>query len=425
MPAARRILLLLLAILLLLLFLAVPGVSWADALEDSARELARRIAGALPPNEVAVLSLRNLSSLGAAEVAAVRRALEAELRSRGARPAAGGAAPVEARVTLSENLTGYLWVAEIRRGEQLEVAMLALPRSAAPAASRPAPSLSIQKEILWEQKEPILALALLDSPGTAEQRMAVLESSTLALYHRLNGRWEFQQAFPIVSAKPWPRDLRGMLLYDKATQGQGVLGIVLPGMGCHLHLRGTPRAPQMQCEQDDKIGWFIFTGARPADAGAEFTASRNFYTGKFYDPETSQIARTVPPFLSAAVLPGEPDGPAHWIYAGLDGETQIHGDGAERSASFSGWGSDLASVQTNCGAGWQVLATRPGDWTEPDAIRAYEIREGSAVAVSPPVDLPGPVMSLGPLAEGAALAVARNLKTGRYEAYSLTISCSR
>lgn len=37
MAATRRVVVLLLAILLLLLFLAVPGVSWADTLDDAAR----------------------------------------------------------------------------------------------------------------------------------------------------------------------------------------------------------------------------------------------------------------------------------------------------------------------------------------------------------------------------------------------------
>jgi len=44
MQVSRRILVLLIAIALLLLFLAVPGVSWADAWTDGAgRQLARKI----------------------------------------------------------------------------------------------------------------------------------------------------------------------------------------------------------------------------------------------------------------------------------------------------------------------------------------------------------------------------------------------
>ena len=61
-------------ILVALLLLGLPGVLRADALEDSARQLAAKIAAALSPGEAVALDVRNLSSLGPADVAAVRRA---------------------------------------------------------------------------------------------------------------------------------------------------------------------------------------------------------------------------------------------------------------------------------------------------------------------------------------------------------------
>ena len=75
---------------------------------------------------------------------------------------------------------------------------------------------------------------------------------------------------------------------------------------------------------------------------------------------------------------------------------------------------------------WQLLVTRPGDWTQPDAIQAFEIIERQVVAISQPVEFDGPVTALWPASDGKSVAaVVRNLKTGQYEAYRLTISCSQ
>ena len=75
---------------------------------------------------------------------------------------------------------------------------------------------------------------------------------------------------------------------------------------------------------------------------------------------------------------------------------------------------------------WQLLVTRPGDWTQPDAIQAFEIIERQAVAISQPVEFDGPVTALWPASDAkSANAVVHNLKTGQYEAHSLTINCSQ
>src|SRR5690348_17547001 len=68
---------------------------------------------------------------------------------------------------------------------------------------------------------------------------------------------------------------------------------------------------------------------------------------------------------------------------------------------------------------WPILVTRDGDWTQPDAIQAFDIVEHQAVPVSAPLDFNGPITALWPEGENEALAVSRNLKTGLYEAYLL------
>jgi hypothetical protein len=70
-----------------------------------------------------------------------------------------------------------------------------------------------------------------------------------------------------------------------------------------------------------------------------------------------------------------------------------------------------------------VLVTTAAAPGEVDGVQAYELTNRQPVAVSPPVEMPGPVTAMwssGP----RAVAVAFNLKTTSYEAYSLAVRCS-
>jgi hypothetical protein len=90
-------------------------------------------------------------------------------------------------------------------------------------------------------------------------------------------------------------------------------------------------------------------------------------------------------------------------------------------------GSEVASIPGKCGSGSVILASGTGDWTQPDSIQGYLSgdSQGQAVASGDPVAFDGPIFSLQPAGkEGAARAVARNLKTGNYEAYIVTATCS-
>jgi len=444
MRATRRVLFLLLAILILMLFFAVPGVSLADTPDSSlaaaSRQLADKIAAALPPREAIFLDLRNLSSMSGLEVAEVRRTLESELQSRGLQLVPRSAAPsAEVRLTLSETPDGFLWVVEVPRApaDAPQVEMVSLPKPRTSGTAPRALELLLEKKLIWEQEEQILDLALLDPPGAKDQRMVILEPTRIALYDQRDGRWEARQGFPIVPARPWPRDLRGKLYYQRTYKETDVEGLqaTLPGTVCSLTLQGVPAAQKIECAQSDKTGeedgkmiWLFSAGPVLSASGGDLAPSRNFFTGQLYG-ENGWKAKVEPFYSAAFVRTNEA------IHVGLDGRARLYDANAKSLATFSGWGSDLTTLKTNCGSSWQVLATRAGDWTEPDAIQAYEIHEREVVAVSGPVNLPGPVMSLGPETppsfgepkgpRGGAIAVVRNLKTGRYEAYQLSISCGR
>ena len=152
---------------------------------------------------------------------------------------------------------------------------------------------------------------------------------------------------------------------------------------------------------------------------AFFASTRDFFTGAV-TPPIGKFS-SVPRFYSAAAIPREKY--VLWLFAATDG--QIHMiDGVSDQAAKSVWGGDLTSVRTQCGAGWQVLATSSGD--HGDLVRAYEFPDRDPVPVSAAIDFPGPITALWAEGKGdTAIAVARNQETGNYEAFRLEMACSQ
>jgi hypothetical protein len=151
---------------------------------------------------------------------------------------------------------------------------------------------------------------------------------------------------------------------------------------------------------------------------------KNYFEHNIRDGR-GQILREAQYYSSALLWEGE--APRH-MFSNLDGSASLYSaiTSPTPTATFSGWGSELQGIHSSCGRGSQLLVTRAGDWTEPDAVQAFEIVGAQTNAVSFPLSLPGPVMELlRSNAPQSAGAVIRNLKTNRYEAYTLTLSCGR
>jgi hypothetical protein len=133
---------------------------------------------------------------------------------------------------------------------------------------------------------------------------------------------------------------------------------------------------------------------------------------------------TVSKFYSAAVLPREKY--LLWLFAATDGRVHMV-DGISDQALKLGWGDDLTSLKTSCGAGWQVLAASSAGESG-DSVRAYEFPDRDPVAVSAAVDFPGSgvITALWTEAKGdTAISVTKNRETGTYEAFRLAVVCSQ
>ena len=135
----------------------------------------------------------------------------------------------------------------------------------------------------------------------------------------------------------------------------------------------------MECHPSDEP-WTLDEGPRGVLL-ANFAAGRNYFDGRVF--AANGIRKTLAPFFSVAST--EENGRTYWLLAMLDGRTQILDAALEPVGNIASWGSDLAATETHCGGGSQILATKPGETREPDAVRAFQAGKPDArPALHPP-----------------------------------------
>ena len=414
--------------LLLISALALPaGAADWNAPEQ---QLAKKIVAAAGTGP-AYLTIENRSSLSLRDSEAIQNGLRTALRNLGLRLASEPAS-VTVAISLSENITSYVWVGDVRHGTSAEeIAIVSVPRPAGASTGRDSVPLSLHKTLLWTQVEPILDVAVLEE-GVTPIRIAVLDPRKVSMLRWQGGKWQEEQAADLSHDKPWPRDIRGRLILNKDRS----LDAYLPGVSCHSN-SSSPFA--LTCRESEDP-WPLVTPALVGTSAAGFTGgstlngpsatvpwvrafyapSRNFFTGAL--TPALGISETVPQFYTAASVPREQS--VLWIFAAVDGHVHMI-DGVSDRAAAPSWGSELASLKTACGAGWQVLATSSRS-DEQGAIRAYEFPEPDPVAVSAAVELSGNITALWTEQRGdTAVAISKNRETGSYEAFRLSLACAQ
>jgi hypothetical protein len=354
------------------------------------------------PGAVA-LEVNNRSSLRPAEVEQARGALIAELGTLGVQAVESGQAAT-VRVTFSENAQSYLWITQVRQGAGDEkVLMVSVPGTPATGSFGPSSPLNIHRTLLWSQDTPLLDATVL--PGGNPEHLLVLDAEKVTLFRGQGGQWRQEQAFSIRHARPWPRDLRGRIVFNR----EHLFDVYLPGLVCGAVL-SSPLG--MECHEADDP-WPL--GAGISGVSGFYSPARNFFTGAVAPGIGKQ--NTFPPFYSAAGLPRQQY--VLWALAGVDGSVHLV-DGVNDVMPKVPWGSDIAAVKSDCGSGWQVLASaKSGE----DSVRAYEIMDREPAAVGIPAQFNGPLTGLWSKDDGSAVAVERNPDTGKYEAYSLAVAC--
>jgi hypothetical protein len=393
------------ALLLVLLF--VP-LLWGTDWKAPQEQLAEKIIAVTGPGAIS-LEVTNRSSLSHADVDRIRQGLSAQLASLGARFVNPDQANATVQVSLSENIQNYVWLAEIHQGtNEPSVVMITTPRSDSLASTQDVSAMAIHKTLLWSQDSRILDVAILSGNP---QQMLVLDQDNVSLYKFENNRWQIEQTLAISHMHPWPRDLRGRLVLRK----DHLFDAYLPGVFCRS---GIAVPLTVNCfESDDP--WPV--GTDQYSVNAFFAHTRNFFTGALAPGINKQT--TAPAFYSAAAVPREKY--ILWLFAAVDGQIHMLDGINDLTVSKLGWGSDIASVHSNCGTGWQVLASGSTDGAT-DTIGVFEIADREPASVAQSIEFNGNVTALWTQTDGgAAMAVSHTSETGKYAAYRLTITCGQ
>ena len=373
---------------------------------SAARELARKVVASVGAAIQGKLTIApnfvNLSSLSSFEFQKACGAFHDEIEQQTQAFHAASSQEIVAAsvsVTLAEDLHGFLWVGQVSQSQSQQTFFVSVPRE---MVIQPGPSVTLQKEFLLSQSEPILDADFLPAPPGSAQSLLVLQPIRVALFAQQNGAWRLQSQAPIAHAAPWPRDVRGRL-----QQGAGGEEAVLPGVICNISVSSALSA---SCKSGN-AGWLFSTGFLRAFTLLP-TAAANGNTFTFPAlgvQEFSSLAVIAPPVSSGASAPV--------IATTPNGRALLFEGSSTPVASFPGWGSDVAALYSADRARWPLLVTRGGDWTAPDSVRAFNIIDRQAVAISGEVNFDGPITALWSEGENTVLAVSRNIKTGMYEAY--------
>jgi hypothetical protein len=395
---------------LMLLLPAAHAANWEQPVGD----LAKQIAALAGPGSVK-LTIRNDSSLASGEIPAIRKLLERDLRGFGV-VAGGSESATLIRVTLSENLQGGLWVAEVVEGTETRVTMLPVTLGATTAAATGGPSVTLRRTLLMTEPDPVLDAQMFSIGGV--QRLVVLEPERIVSYVRnaavlapagaASGNWIEDQHFAITHTRPFPRDIRGELV----ARQDHLFDTYLPGVLCS----GTTTGAQITvaCADSDDP-WPVSASQR-----AFYNAMRDYFTGVL----APGFGMELPPFYQGSDIP-RPTGTG-MLLNGIDGRVMLIENNVLKPVNGANdWGSDFGVIRSECGSGVQVLVSGSGAAATGDDLRAYEIAGREAMAVSAPLTVEGAVTAIHAATDGAsAMVIVRRDAPARYEVWNGSAFCN-
>jgi hypothetical protein len=182
------------AIFLLLVSLGLPRPGRAANLEDSAKELARRVAASISVpeatgqqarNEISI-KFQNSSALAPREFDALCESLIAELQVSGIIVGDGNSALPRAVITLSEGMENYVWTAEIQQEKTSQVFITAASMPHENHVVTNEMRVTLHSEKIWEGPDRILDVTYVFLPNL-EQRMVLLFGDGIIITDPQNG----------------------------------------------------------------------------------------------------------------------------------------------------------------------------------------------------------------------------------------------
>jgi hypothetical protein len=384
---------------------------WADeAATKAARELAGKIAAQIDHQKKLYVEVVDVTGeMRPADLADVKKVIESELRARGLSVSAGIPAEVKIQVTVSRNNVERLFIAYYDHDDAHEVVITPFEQSSLDLKPWLARA-HLDRELVFSGNSPILDFACTNGFAAKDcgQILALYSDAVILMAAGQN----FPR-MPISHENAWARDLRGRLK--------------ITGSNFEARIEGVECSGNIVRVQDSKCapvtGPWIFAG--PEVMTFAFLApSRNWFQGPAAAASnTSRMNED--PFFSLAGL--DIHGDPGWISSETNGEARLfNGKNGNVLGTVSEWGSELATVKSECSTGWQILATSKRDHTELDSVTVYEWTGNEFRALSEPLEMNGTIVAMwSDESGGPARAVVRNLKTGNYEAYLLKVGCSQ
>jgi hypothetical protein len=396
---------------------------------EAVSQLADKIALAVRPARSLTLSpVENMSSISPGNAALLGHLLETELTARKLRIVHEESSETVVYLKVSEGVEGPLVTAQVHRSDDEDptgqIAIVALQKPTATNSGADGAPLILQRKFIFAQAEPILDFVSPDALDGAGTRLLVLERERVEYLRLEQARWSLDHSSPVKLGLHASRDVRGLVAKDK--DDDEAIHIYLPqetcigsahgqvDLGCSPSVRAKPPAVPF-------VGhMWPLNPADPRIFSAPYDPDRNYFAG--LEASFGDFTGRLPAFYSGAVM-SEGNRPS-WILAELDSRARLYDGGPAATATFSGWGDNLAIVSADCDSAWLVLVTGIGDWTVRDTLRIYRVADHQAVTVGQPLEFSGPILALWPTQDDkSARVVSRNLQTGMYEASIVSVSC--
>ena len=370
----------------LMFLLAVATAQAQPATQDLASEFAVRVAAAIAPGSAVHL-------VCAGDDSRTQLELGRSLAARGIRLVELGDGATTVRCSCLENLREYACIADIGDGAARRVVTATRAKNSG-GPSVPSPIVALQLRPLHAQRDPILDVTM------AGPALLVLTPTTVTRIPLPGQPSVAHQSAGVSTGRIWPRDVRGHL----RAHGDAFEAF-LPGVTC----RGSSMPFALACA-DEGESWPI------GIENAGMAASRN----TFATPEGFS-------FYEAAPLDG-----GQWL--AVDQQGMLMFLDAQRRVVARGDATDhVAALRSACAPGSYVVTARRSPEAEgADVLRLARVVGTSLVPEASTIALPGVLTALWsarmpsrPQDDREAVAVVHDMRTGRYEAFHLSLSCAR
>jgi hypothetical protein len=214
------------------LFISNPVSAQLPTFEESVEHLARKTVALLHERRMSLLWI-NHSGLSEQRAEYLRTLFVTHLEATQVRFVQGEAAPT-LRVSIEQTPSQIVFTVSVPAEGGASVVIEEAPRSLAGIDERPASTVQLEKELIWQQETRILSASLRVDSAAAKKRLILLTEDTLLIYGEEQGNWKLQKTKPLPGARSPQRAARGQLVTAEDNLAQ--VGIWLPDRRCEANL---------------------------------------------------------------------------------------------------------------------------------------------------------------------------------------------